>query len=209
MSDTYDVLTLTESRIAIGLSSTDTSQDTRLPQYVTAISRRLDIICGPIVQRTASEVIDGGDWWVDLRYWPVVSVQTVSEYAGSSATTLTQETLGTTPTNAYLIAPWRDYYEGRIYRRSGGIDARFPIGRRNVSVTYTAGRYTNTAAVDAKFKQAASVVLSNIFRKEQRPVNPAFAGPEVMGDLTNGLPGYLLPYYAEELLVDEIIPNSA
>ena len=207
-----DVLTLDEARIAVGLAPTDTNQDARLSVYVTAISKRLDMLCGPIVQRTVTaELHSGGDWWIDLQMSPIKSVTTVTEYAGTSATTLSQETIGTTPSNAYALEPWRDgLYKGRLIRRTGGIDSRFPLGRNNVTVTYVPGRFADTASVDAKFKQAASWVLSNTFRKEQRPVNPAFQSPELLGDTEQpGIPGYLIPYVADSLLVDEIIPGAA
>jgi hypothetical protein len=212
VADTLDVLTLAEGRTAIGLSTTDTNQDVRLPSYITAVSRRLDKLVGPIVQRlVTAERHDGGDWWIDLQMFPVVSTSTVTEYIGTSATTLTLETIGTTPSNAYLLPQWRDgLYKGRIYRRSGGIDARFAAGRQNVAVTYTPGRFADTTTVDAKFKEAASFILSNIFRKEQRPVSPTFSGPGLLGDAEPiGIPSYLIPYVAEGLLVDEVIPGSA
>lgn len=211
MGANLDVLTLPEARTAVGLATTDTNSDERLVTYVTAISRRLDLLCGPIVQRTVTgEAHDGGSWWIDLQWSPITSVTTVTEYAATAATVLTRETVGTTPSNAYLIKPWREFYKGRIYRRSGGIASRFALGDQNVLVTYVAGRYTDTASVDAKFKQAAAFVLSNIFRKEQRPVNPAFQGPGLLGDTeAPGIPSYLIPYVADALLVDEIIPSVA
>lgn len=212
MADTYDLLSLIEGREAIGLSDTDTNQDARLPSFITAVSRRLDGLCGPIVQRTVTaELCDGGGWTIDLANSPIVSVTSVTEYAGTASTVLTRETVGTTPSNAYLLKPWRNgLFKGRLYRRSGGTFARFPIGDQNVSVTYVAGRYADTASVDAKFKEAASFVLSNIFRKEQRPVSPTFSGPQLLGDTEPiGIPSYLIPYVAEGLLVDEVIPGSA
>jgi hypothetical protein len=211
VTDTYDLLSTTESRVAIGLTSTDTSQDARLPSYVTAVSRRLDQLCGPIVQRTVTgETLDGGQRFVDLTYWPLQSLVSVTEYYGTAARTLTQETPGTVPTDSYVLYPWRAWYKGRLYRRSGGCDAYFPTGRGNVVVSYVAGRYANTAAVDVLFKQAASLTLSNIFRKEQRPVSPAFNSPDLLGDNeASSLPGFLLPYVVEQLLVDEILPGSA
>ena len=212
MADPLDILSLAEGRQAVGLTVGDTTQDAQLPTYITAVSRRLDKICGPVVQRTVTaELCDGGSWTIDLAMSPIVSVTTVTEYSGTASTVLTRETVGTTPSNAFLLKPWRDgLFKGRLYRRSGGTFARFPIGDQNVSVTYVAGRYADTPSVDAKFKQAAAIVLANLFRKQLLPVNPQFRGPDALGDVQMpGLPTYFLPYVAEELLIDEIIPGSA
>ena len=53
MADTLDVLTLAEGRAAIGQdpTTTDTALDTQIELYVTATSRWIDDVAGPMVSR--------------------------------------------------------------------------------------------------------------------------------------------------------------
>lgn len=211
MADTFDVLTLAEARSAVNINNaTYTVDDTRLAGYVTAISRHFDNLVGPIVQRTiTNEAQDGGLNFITLDRWPITSVTTLTEYSGTTANVLTQSSNSAQPTNGYLLTPWRDgFYKGRIYRRSGNVDYAFPCGRANVVATYVAGRYANTAAVDQRFKTATGLTLANVFRREQRPVNPAFGGPEAMNDsVPTVFPGYLVPNAALAYLIDDILPS--
>ncbi len=57
MSDTLDVISLAEGKSAVGITTGDTSQDTALAQKITAVSRRIDRLCGPVVQRTVTDEV--------------------------------------------------------------------------------------------------------------------------------------------------------
>ena len=163
MADTLDALTIAEARTAVGLGS-DTAQDTPLAAWVTAVSRQLDQLCGPVVVRTiTSETIDGGDYTIRLRYRPVSSVTTVTEYQNTTATTLTAETNTTKTTSNYRA----DLRAGILRRRNSNTDTTFAEGRGNIEVTYVAGRAATTSAVDAKFKQACSMMLRAAWVGEQ------------------------------------------
>lgn len=169
MADTLDVITLAEGKSAVGIASADTSQDTALALKITAVSRRLDRLCGPVVQRTVTdEVHPGGCPWVRVRRWPVASFTTVTEYDDGSAQVLTLEDYDTRPTAGYSPERWEStptaVFNGVIWRRSSGSGWWFPDGPEAVKITYVAGRAANTAAVDAVFKEAAGIALKNLWR---------------------------------------------
>ena len=162
MADTLDVLTLPEAKAALNL--TGDTHDSEIALWVTAVSRRLDDACGPVVQRNVTEELhDGGAGSIWLHHPPVASVTSVSEFASTTETLLTAETNVTKPAAGYLV----DLAAGRVVRRSGGGAAVFAAGSSNVEVSYVAGRYATTAAVDAKFKAAAGAVLRRLWAREQ------------------------------------------
>lgn len=211
-ADTLDVLTQQEARDAVLGMSTPTVNDDVLSGWVTAVSRRLDIMCGPVVQRTVtSEKHSGGFPSIQLRRSPVTSISTVTEYILTTGTTLTAETVGTTPGTGYVAEPHptnESLLSGRILRRNTGNTISFWPGINNIVVTYTAGRYADTASVDDRFKSAARLILRNIWRS----VTP---GVGKVGDYDVpfvNFPTYLIPDAVKrELLPDEVfvIPGIA
>ena len=132
--------------------------------WVPAVSRRVDELCGPVVARTVTdERHDGGSELIRLLRGPALTVTTVTEYAAGTGTVLTAEEDATLPADGYLF---ENYRSGTLLRRRrSGSDTRFASGRRNVKVTYEAGRFATTAAVDAKFKLAAASVLIGLWSK--------------------------------------------
>lgn len=159
-----DLLTLAEARDAVNLTGND--HDTELAVYVTAVSQRIDSLCGPVVNRTVTdELHDGGRARIFPRYTPVSSVTSITEYVSTTGTALTAETNATKPASGYLLDHTGTL--SYIWRRSGGADRAFADGRRNVSITYVAGRYASTATVEERFKTAAAGVLRRIWKREQ------------------------------------------
>lgn len=198
MSDTYDLLTLAEAKTALNI--TTTAQDTELPGYITAISRRLDELCGPIVLRTyTDEEYDGNCRWIVLRHAPAsetsaTTVTTVKEYMDGTATTLAAETLTVSTTDDYRF----DQRLGILYRRSTWSDTVFASQR--VTVTYSGGRYSATATVDEKFKQAARSLLQHVWRPEQGTSTVTF--PTEYPGLT--VPGFFIPNMVLDQLAGEV-----
>lgn len=166
---TTDVLTQAEAQRILGVESKPES----LARYVSAVSAQLDQLCGPIVTRTVTaEAHSGGVEVISLKYRPVSSVTSVTEYAGTVSTTLTAESnTAKTAANYYL-----DAADGTIRRRYNGSDWVFADGRGNVVVTYVAGRAATTAAVDAKFKAAAAMMLRNVWIGEEASGSETFGG---------------------------------
>ena len=194
---TTDVLTTAEALAAVNLSTESTG---RLTQLVSAVSQQLDELCGPVVQRTiTSESHDGGEDEIYLRVPPVASVTAVTEYRNTTAQALTAESNTSKTGYDFLVETTR----GIVRRRSSNQDAPFPAGRRNVEVTYVAGRSSATSAVDPKFKQAAAMMLRNLWISEaasgsetigafnEFPVNPLY-GPGMLNKVAALLNGEML-----------------
>lgn len=184
---TLDVLSIAEARTAVGLGS-DTSMDTPLAAWVTAISGQLDRLCGPIVKRTVSNEAHYDVWrkgTIDVLYPPIYSTPgiTLTEYTSAgNGTVLTAEDFDTKPTGGYRLTTRRGLgggYTGTISRRSSGNSAWF---EDSVVITYDAGRYADTASVDPLFKQAASMMLRAAWVGEQASGTQTF-GVEDVGAL--------------------------
>lgn len=164
MTATLDVISRDEAKRAIRLSTSNTSFDTAIDALITGVSLALDKLCGPIVVRTITgEVHDGGNRSIILNYKPVSSITTVTEYNGTTATTLTAQTNTSQGPSNYLA----DLTTGILRRRSSNYADRFAAGAGNIVVTYIAGRYATTATVAEDFKQAAGVTFAHWWRPEQ------------------------------------------
>ena len=194
MSDTYDLLTLSEGKAALGLTANTTDQDTLVASYITTVSRILDINCGPLVQRTVTnEKRSGGNDAVPIHYMPALSITSITEYQGVTAVTLTEETAGTAPADGYLL----DAENGLVYRRASGQDTYFAFGRNNVVITYTAGRYATTSAVDPRVKRAAGTMLRHLWSIDKGSGNLMF------GEVDAPTPiGFAIPNRVKEMLAD-------
>lgn len=165
MADPLDILSLGDAYEAIN-NPASTGHDYQLARWITGVSRRVDDLCGPVVVRTITkELHDGGRGDVWPRRRPVSSVTSVVEYDNTTATTLTAETNTSKPDDGYMLDDRGGRYQ-IIVRRSGNADVTFQPGRRNVEVTYKAGRYADTASVDEKFKMAVGAILRRLWSRE-------------------------------------------
>lgn len=162
-ADALDVISLTDAKVAVNISTAD--HDAELELFITAISRRFDELLGPVVNRSVTEYHDGGRVFITPRQTPLSSVTTLKEYDGAT-TTLTAETFGTEPSDAYLVVSTHYAHSTKIYRRNGRGDTTFPYGRQNVELVYVAGRAATTAAVDKRISQTAGAVLRRLWKRE-------------------------------------------
>lgn len=166
MADPLDILGSDESTFAaLGV---DTGHEDRIPQLVTAVSRRIDALCGPVVQREVTEYHDGGQCAIWPRLTPVASVTSLKEFDGTVVTTLTPGAFGIPSTgDGYLLESSPTYaHAARVLRRSGGGGAYFTPGPRSVELVYVAGRYESTDDVDPLFKSAAAMILRRAWDRE-------------------------------------------
>jgi hypothetical protein len=183
VAEAGDILTLAEARAALR-QGTSTASDTEIALLVTAASIAIDRGTGPVVTRTITgDTYDGDDdgaghttSMIQLRYWPVGSVTTVTE-DGATLTAVTD----------YHI----DLEKGQLWRRSGDYDWRWECGRDNITVTYTAGRFANTAAVDSWWKQGARLLVRHLWRAEQW--NVAGIGPQEFDVPQVAYPTFAIP----------------
>jgi hypothetical protein len=181
--DSTDIVTLREAKQTLGLDQTVITHDVNLAILITAVSDQLDKLVGPVVNRTVTaELHDGGHTTISLDQRPVASVTSITEYNGTAATALTEQTVGTSPVNGYVVDTG-----GVVHRRSSDSPDAFPSGRSNVTVTYVAGRFDITdEPPGARFKQAALLMLRHIWTSE-------FAsGSETFGGITDGFTNPLL-----------------
>lgn len=161
---TLDVITLEEARIALDVTQTD-EHDDELPAYITAVSQRLDALIGPIVQRTVTDEKhnggDGEDRLIFLRHYPIASVASVTE----NGIALVADT------DFYIDEYYANHeWLGNIVERwdsSKNRSSTWEKGRRNISVSYTAGRAVDTASVPELYKTAARLTLANFWRSQQ------------------------------------------
>ena len=187
------LVSLGEVKEYLNIAATDKTRDAKLLRFLEQIRPVVEFITGPIIERLISETYDGGSPWIALRYRPVVSVNSVTEYRGPIPYPLQQVAtpdLGTI--YSYMYEP-----PGRIVRRTvGGGQTAFPAGADSVFVTYTAG-YTQ---VPANVTQACLELVRVHFQMTQqgRP-RPGGGG---IDDDEPGRPimGFFVPNRVRELL---------
>jgi len=161
VADPLDVLSAAEALAAVHAQSLSGTRTAKLAMFVTGISRRVDELCGPVVQREVVERHSPGCFTttLELRSTPVASVTSVVEWAGTTSTALVEETDAVKPAQAFLLVSERPH-QARLLRRSAGSTRTWQPGDRNVVVTYQAGRAADTASVDPLFKLQVSDILA-------------------------------------------------
>jgi hypothetical protein len=202
VADTYDVLTLVEAKASLK-KHTSALDETTLASWVTAASRRLDTLVGPIVRRSVSEELSGeAETTLYLRYFPNTAISSVIEYSGAIGSELVEETRGAL-VDGYLAEPYSfdpTFLGNELHRRIGGVDASWASGRRNVVVTYIAGRYADTASVDPLFKRSCGLMLINAWRSLENTTVE-------QGDYDipiSSFPTFAVPRAVRELLKDQL-----
>lgn len=164
MADPLDILSPTEAaRAALGVAESG-AHGAALELLVSAISRRIDEICGPVVVREVTEIHEGGGRYLWPRQAPVHAVTAVTEFDGTTPTVLADESeFGTAGTASGFAVVDEGH---RIERRSGGAVGRFLHGVAGVQLVYEAGRYADTDSVDPKFKVAVEAILRRVWDRE-------------------------------------------
>lgn len=198
MADT-DLLTLDEAIQAVSGTGSFAQHGEDLSLMVSAVSEAIDRWVGPVVIRTITdEIHDAPAGRIELKYRPVVSVSSVTEYLSGTGTVLTAESVSAS--GGYLV---RDHF---LARRSGF----YTTGWNGViKVTYTAGRFSSTSTVEARFKMAAKAVLTGAWAK----YSAAWArGGDPFGDPTGGGSGFFdefTPVVRRWLQADRLPPAVA
>lgn len=153
------MISLDEAHEAIQLADAVVTHDEQIARLVTTISRRMDFLCGPIVQRTITdELHQNPDGSLYLRHAPVVSITNVKEWSSGTATALTAET------HEAAGGYYFDVGAGTIARRSSWYDTSWSSSY--VTITYVAGRYVDTDSVDARFKGVAQMAFNRLWDRE-------------------------------------------
>jgi hypothetical protein len=145
----------------------------------------MEDICGPILSVAKDEWHDGGSRTVRLLYAPIISVATVVESYGNFTRTLTAQPLDGSSFDAYGYTV--DLVDGLLHRRYSGREGDFQSGRRNVHVTYTAGRTT----IPPNITYATRRLVRHLWQQEQQGFRPDFGSPE--GAMVSTPSGFLVP----------------
>jgi hypothetical protein len=162
------IVTLDEVRDYLNISSTNTSVNQELQRFIDAADPVVENIVGPVNQADFDEFYDGGWPSIVLRHAPVLTVDTVTEYAGQVPTTLTAAaTPDVAVSTSYMLDP-----DGIIYRAWPGASRLFAVGSRNIRVQYTAGR----EAVPPNVKLATLELIRHLYQSTQQSGRPAFGG---------------------------------
>lgn len=193
------LVSLTDVKDHLRIPSTDRTHDARLMRMIDAITPVVEGVTGPIVQRVyQNETYDGGSWFISLRHRPVISVQSVVEYRGPIAYTLTQvptPDLGTI--YSYMFEP-----PGRLVRRTvGGGITPFPPGADQVFVTYTAG----WASVPNNVREGCLELIRVNYQYTQQGGRPSWGSAG--GDGDNFAQMQILGFYVPNRVRELLAPN--
>lgn len=190
-SDTLDVLTETEAKAAVGVQGAH--HEAALSVVNAGVRRRLERLVGPIVRRTVTDEAHDAAPVIILRRRPVVRASVVVT-ATATATAIDADLL--------TLGAWAgvddggELAAGRIQYR-GGYRRTLP----DVEVSYTAGRYASTAEVDPLFKEAARLMLRNLWRSE----TPGIGAVGEYDVPAANWPGYAVPNAVRDLLAGELV----
>ena len=175
-----DIVSLADAKAQLNI--TDNVSDAELAGFISAVTAPIeDHVGAAIINRTVTEVFDGGTAQLSLSCFPVVSVTSVTE-SGSVL-----EAAG------YTINK-----DSGILTRVAGISAlAFLPGHQSVSVVYIAGQAANIAAVEPNIRMAALIMIQHLWETQR----PAAQGPfSQAGDDYDPRYAHAIPRKAFEVL---------
>lgn len=196
-----DIVTAEQAAQFMRLSATD-SQDALVQICVSAATPLIEGIVGPQTVTSYTEAYDGGRPDIRPTHQPLVAVQAVTEYVGTTAYQLTEQPLGA-QTDAWAFTV--NALTGVIERRTfGGGPAPFMAGESNVLVTYTAG--VEAPALNVVL---ATLALVKHLYKSTLPKLRSRSGDYDDGSTVVPV-GYAVPNFVLELLqVSDLGPGIA
>lgn len=191
MASLLDVLDPGEADSALkGMRGADAIET--VPGLVTSVSRLLDEMCGPIVARVVTVKRRDACGVIYLPGKPL---------AGAAAPVITEAWSSETPVTVlstdYLLEA--DEVGASLTRWSGYWGPR-------LSVTYTAGRYATTAAVEPHFKKAATMLLQHLWRRTDGGGSDTYGPPT--GFVAATVPSFAVPNAVRGVLYGELLPPN-
>lgn len=173
------ILTLDEAKKQ--LNKTSSADDDELQVYIDAATAIVEDYCGTVVSRTVSEWHAPSGSVIVLNEPHVVSVTSISDYYGGTATELT--------TDEYLLDP---SLNGLVTKLSSGVPVNFAP---RVLVTYVAGMSPVPRAINL----AARIIVQHLWRTQNGGAGlPSVLDEDV--DTVETSSGYAVPNRALELL---------
>lgn len=159
---TVDLVNLSDAKAHLNIPGTDTSHDAELQGFIDAASEVVNYDAGPQTPMTYTETYrTAGRSRICLDHVPVIDVQSMTEYVGVQAWTLTLQPPGSTTDNYGFSIDIPE--AGTIVRRSGaGTEINFfgPV----VTVTYTAGQ----SSVRADVRMAVLEDIRGLYQQTQQ-----------------------------------------
>ena len=192
------IISLAEARSSLRLPAGQTVDDEDLRSLIGAATVVMEDLCGPIVSRACDETHDGGHLTVRLLQAPIISVTAVKESYGAGYTrALTEQALDGATFDAFGYTVDKD--DGVLTRRMSGVAGPFMNGRRNIHVTYTAGR----SVVRSNLIRATRRLVRFMWQQEMQGQRPNGQAPEQVATSTTPS-GYLVPNAVKALCADDL-----
>jgi hypothetical protein len=119
LADTLDILTLTEGKAVLNIPAAELRFDTRVAQEITAASRLVDSVYGPVVTRSVTRTFfepRSSELLLDVPPGSptfTLSNVAVTEYTAGAATVLAAETATAATGNDYRFRPAAAVLAGR------------------------------------------------------------------------------------------------
>ena len=189
------IASLAEAKDALNIDQADTTHDAELQIYVDAADRVVEDLVGPVNQTDFDEWYDGGFGDIVLRHWPVISLNSVTEYSGATPTTLAVAATPDVVTSSSYVF---DQSAAILYRRSTWGNVAFASGTSNVRVQYTAGR----DPVPANIKLAALEFIRHNYQLSQQGGSPTYGGAGEEGPFVPS--GFAIPARVYDLLQPDL-----
>lgn len=203
-TDTFNVLpadprfliSLADARRGLGTTAANTVKDEDLRTYIAAATPIMEDIVGSILRQSRVESYDGGSTQINLLWPPLISVTSVIEsYGSSSQRTLTaQDIFAGSGLDSYGYTV--DLVSGIITRRASGVAMPFAAGKRNIQVTYVAGR----SSVTGNILLATRRLIRHLWQQEQQGFRPPMSGPDTSMGTTPM--GFAVPKAVLEMCAD-------
>lgn len=190
------IISLAEARAGLRLPAGTTLGDEDLRELIVAATPIMEDLCGPIVPRSCDEWHDGGGGTIALLNAPVTAISAVAESYGNFTRPLTQQDLSGSSFDSYGYTV--DLATGILTRRASGRVSAFAPGRRNVHVTYTAGR----AFLPANLTKATRRLVRWLWQIEQQGQRPNGSTPDSTTTTTPS--GFQVPTVVKILCAGEL-----
>ena len=166
------LVSMADVRAHLNLDPSDVSHDVELQGFIDAMGPVISYMTGPVVPTTfTNESHNGGGPHIMLFNPPIISVQSVTEYAGNITYTLSQQQPGATVDNYGFSID--SFASGMLTRRGvAGVPLPFYGFDGGVIVSYTAG----LASIPPDIRMAALEDLRGLYQQSQQGGRPAFGG---------------------------------
>jgi len=195
-ADPHFIISLAEARAALVLSPGNTAKDEDLRTYIVAATPVMEDICGPILRTPQVETFDGGSDQIELLWAPLISVTSIVESYGSNYVRILtlDDIFAGTAVSAFGYTV--ELKTGLVTRRVTGTASPFPRGRRNIQVSYVAGR----AVIGGNITLGTRRLVKHLWQQDQTWNRPGVPQEE----MTTTPSGFAVPRAVVELCAGDV-----